>query len=513
MGRTETTMYSPPEGEEAADQVAVAHDWPHTARELVAKRLEQVIFYTLLVVIALTAIPGGTVEPWWIAVFECAVFILTALWIIAGLLGGAWFTSEHRLLVPLLALDVFAYLQTLPFGRIAKQAAGLSWQPTLSADPFETWVFTLRLLALILAAGLLLRYTTTPRRLRALIYMVVGISVVSALFGIARQATQRDAPGFIFPSLGPGVGYAQFVNRNDFAFLMEMALGLLLGLIAGRGVRRERLPLYFALLLTVWVALVLSVSRGGILAMFCQLLFLGLILSIPRPSSRARVAARPLASSWWQTGRSLAVRILLCASLIAVTLAGVLWVGGESLAGRLEAMQDESHIEAVNERKNVDRAELWRATWQLVEDHPITGVGFGAYWAVITEYHNASGELLPYQAHNDYLEIMASGGLVGSVLAAWFIIAFVRHAGARLRAAHGFRRSACLGALTGLFGVAVHSFVDFGLHVTVIALTFAALGCIAVCGQPDTANSPLVSGRGAGDLKPKNTPFELSENY
>jgi len=498
MGRTETTMYSPPErAATTGGQVVLTP--PHAAREFrdfVAQRLEQVIFYTLLVVIALTAIPGGMVEPWWIAVFECVVYILTALWIIAGLLGRAWFTSEHRLLVPLLALDVFAYLQTLPLGRVAKQAAGITWQPTLSADPFETWIFTLRLLALILAAGLLLRYTTTPRRLRAVIYTVAGVGVASALFGIARQATQRNGHGFIFPALMPDVGYAQFINRNDFAFLMEMALGLLLGLIAGRGVRRERLPLYFALLLTVWIALVLSVSRGGILAMFCQLLFLGLILSIPHPSSsRTRASERPSAL-WWQAGRSLAVRLLLCACLIAVTLAGVLWVGGESLAGRLEAMQEGTHVEAINERKGVDRAELWRATWQLVEDHPITGVGFGAYWAVITQYHNASGELLPYQAHNDYLEIMASGGLVGSLLAAWFIVAFARHAGARLRAAHGFRRAACLGALTGLFGVAVHSFVDFGLHVTVIALTFAALGCIAVCEQPELQQKgPLASGR------------------
>jgi hypothetical protein len=35
--------------------------------------LSRVIFYTLLVLIALVAVPYGTVEPWWMALFECVV--------------------------------------------------------------------------------------------------------------------------------------------------------------------------------------------------------------------------------------------------------------------------------------------------------------------------------------------------------------------------------------------------------------------------------------------------------
>ncbi|PYS84236.1 MAG: hypothetical protein DMF70_05650 [Acidobacteria bacterium] len=42
------------------------------------------VFYGLVVTIALVAIPYGTVEPWWEAVFECAVFTLGLLWIVHG---------------------------------------------------------------------------------------------------------------------------------------------------------------------------------------------------------------------------------------------------------------------------------------------------------------------------------------------------------------------------------------------------------------------------------------------
>jgi hypothetical protein len=48
-----------------------------------------------------------------------------------------------------------------------------------------------------------------------------------------------------------------------------------------------------------------------------------------------------------------------------------------------------------------------------------------------------------------------------------------------LRSSDPFRRSACLGALVGLFGVAVHSLVDFGLHITANALIFTSLVVIA----------------------------------
>jgi hypothetical protein len=61
----------------------------------------------------------------------------------------------------------------------------------------------------------------------------------------------------------------------------------------------------------------------------------------------------------------------------------------------------------------------------------------------------------------------------------WFVIVLIWFARQRLRSGDCFRRSACLGALTGIFGVAIHSFFDFGLHPTANALVFMALVVIA----------------------------------
>jgi len=116
----------------------------------------------------------------------------------------------------------------------------------------------------------------------------------------------------------------------------------------------------------------------------------------------------------------------------------------------------------------------------MIRANPLAGVGLGGYWIGITKYHRASGEITPQQAHNDYLELLASGGLLGCAIVAWFLAGFMRNIRPRLRSPDPYSRAICLGALAGIFGVAIHSFVDFGLHITINALVFLALIVIAV---------------------------------
>lgn len=465
-------------------------------RKRIAQLLGRTIFTASLALIIVTAVPYGAAEPWWEAAFECAAFALGGLWIVEGLLSGRWLVREHRLLIPLLALVVFGLVQSAPLWGPSIEVAGIKIRHTLSADPYETRRATLKLLATTLAAGLLLRYTSDERRLRALIYVVLGVGVASALFGILRQTTQHGGPGFILPYLEAGSGYGQFINRNHFAFLMEMSLGLALGLVAGGGAGREGLSIYVAALMPVWTALVLANSRGGILAMFCQVLFVALLFGTVRWRGATREQSGGAAGWLRRISGSRVARAVLAACLAITTAAGVVWVGGDPLASRLEHTPAEVSTETSDARAGARRAEIWKATWQLIKDHPVTGVGFGGYWVAIPEYHDASGELTPQQAHNDYLELLASGGVVGLTLGVWFIIAFIRHALLRLRSSDSFRRAACFGALAGILGVAVHSLVDFGLHVTINTLTFTALVAIATADGRTKGHIPQVSTHG-----------------
>src|SRR5882724_1358666 len=96
----------------------------------VLRLIDRSVFGALLLLIVLVAIPFGTVESWWIAVYECAVFGLGACWIIESLISGSWSVRNPPLLAPVAALLAFTFLQSIT---VAWSGLG-----SLSADPFET---------------------------------------------------------------------------------------------------------------------------------------------------------------------------------------------------------------------------------------------------------------------------------------------------------------------------------------------------------------------------------------
>ncbi len=465
---------------------------PSVERAPIAARLalalDRTIYGTLLCTIALFAIPYGAVEPWWVAAFEIVIFALTGLWMVEGALTGSWRVSGAVLFLPLLALAAFAVLQSTPLGG-SEEAAGIGFQHTLSVDPYETRRFALKLLALGLAGLLLRRYAASRRRASLLILTLIGVGIASAVFGLIRQTSQHEAVGFGLPFLRMGEGYAQFINRNHFAFLMEMTLGLAMGLLVGGGVRRDRVLIYLAAIAPLWTALVFSNSRGGIFSMLCQVFFLALVMGCMR--GRQTDVSHEVHANWvnWMarlfsrlnSSRMAQGALALC--LVLVLAVSMIWIGGDRLVNRLETLPQEVSAEAnapgLDNGTGERRSEVWRATWSLIKTHPIVGTGFGAYKTAIPPHHRASGEMIPEEAHNDYLEIWASGGLIGCLLVAAFIVLFIKTARKRLQEADPIHRAACFGALTGLFGAAVHSLVDFGLHITINALVFAALVAIA----------------------------------
>jgi O-antigen ligase len=460
--------------------------WPRTSEQKIwdgaklARWLNWAIFYGALLLIVLAAIPYGSAEFWWASFFEFGVFALTALWAVEALVGeGFHWRRLLWLLIPAAFLIFFSLLQTIPLGRGADGGVGNSIGSAISADPFETYSFALKLAALALLGALLLRFTTSRARLHALVLTVIGVGAASAVFGILRQSMQHTDLGFVLPALPRGVGYAQIISRNQFAFMMEMTLGAALGMVFRRGGKLEASLVHLALALPVGAALILANSRGGILTMMCQLLLLALLV-VPTPAARQddgpgearHKRARAVLVS-------LVARVVLVVSLLALAAVAVVHVGGERVVSNMSTVGEELGPGDATTRWNTRRLDIWRATWEMIKDHPLAGVGFGGYWTAITEYHDASGAYTPQQAHNDYLEILASGGVIGCAIFLWLAVVVVRRARNVLTRGDPFRRAACLGALVGLFGVAVHSLFDFGLHLTINSALFVALLVVA----------------------------------
>lgn len=408
--------------------------------------MRRVIFFALASLIPLMAIPYGTFEAWWKAAFVCAVFAICILAIVEYWISADSYAGPISILLPMLALAGFAFLQSV-------QWANHPWD-VISADPYQTRFFVLQILALAVFLALLYRYAADEANIWILIHVVIGVAVASAIFGMLRQTAQPN-DAFVLPLLKPGRGYGQFINKNHFAYLMEMAFGLGIGVILARGVRPDRIMLYIALLFPIWIALVLSNSRGGILAMLAQVL---------------------IATLWFVRPRA-GVRMALLAGIILAVLLGTLWVGGDKLAANIESATTHFSDDSTND--GASRNEIWRATLKMFAAHPIAGVGLGGYWIAITAFHDASGNLTPQEAHNEYLELLSSGGVIGLAIGVWFAVMVIRRIKLVLDHDRSHIRAVRFGAILAIAGVVVHSLVDFGLHVMSNAVIFMVLIAIA----------------------------------
>jgi O-antigen ligase len=126
------------------------------------------------------------------------------------------------------------------------------------------------------------------------------------------------------------------------------------------------------------------------------------------------------------------------------------------------------------------RREIWDTTLAMAAEFRLTGVGVGAYERAMTVYQRQPHVFYFNHAHNEYLQMLAEGGVmlaVPAVLAA---------AGAawRIWRALDADRSAIFwiraGAASGLLAVAVQSIWDTGLRVPASAVLFSMLAGLAL---------------------------------
>ena len=439
-----------------------------------AEWLDRSLFWVLLVVTCLAVLPNSH----WAKVTEAlgvsVIFLLGSLRVIEGGLRGLWYVRNGELLLPLLLLAAFAFAQTIPLPALIF-ANGETPQP-ISADPHGTLRFVSYLLAYVIFGELLLRYTSDHRRLSLLVHTLIGVGVALALFALIKQIVQLGSDGSVHVQLRRIEFYGHLGNRNHFSMLMAMVLGLPLGLILRGKAGRKSQALYVLSSIVIWSALIMTNSRGGILSMFAQqmfcLLFLSLTMTTPVGASGSRFAfanhLRSMPGNW-------IVRIPLIAVIAVLSIVSVVWVGGDALVDRVETAQIDLTTRIDTGKEKEGRIRIWRGTWQLIKESPLAGSGFGGYWIAISRHYEATGETVPHQAHNDYLDLVAGGGVIGVALIGWFFVLWVRKAGAGLFAKDHLRRAASFGALTSLSAVAVHSAFDFGLQFATNALLFTAL--------------------------------------
>jgi putative inorganic carbon (HCO3(-)) transporter len=194
------------------------------------------------------------------------------------------------------------------------------------------------------------------------------------------------------------------------------------------------------------IALLLTQSRGGLLAYAAMLLVTALFFAPDRKSRMRRVA------------------IVLVGCLLMAAVAGFFF----------------QRLAEIDDYTAVSRLAIWSGAFAVFARAPVFGTGFGNLRALL-------GGLLDLpqgwtgDAHNLYLELLAETGVVGFAVFMCLIVAALRLALRRYRNSQDeFGKIIGFAVFAAIVGVLVHGTVDYLFHTTpqVGALFFLVLGIL-----------------------------------
>lgn len=406
---------------------------------VVRSRVDGVVSVGLLSAVVFTALAHGAVETWSVAIFELMIIGLVLLWCCKAI-------REKQLVLnmPVTALPIGAILVV----GLAQNVTGLS--KDVEATGRAVAVIFFLVISLLIAATFL----STRERLRALANFLVVYGLGMAVFALVQSFTWDGRFYWFRPNTQSVSPFGPFVNHNHFAGYMELLLFLPVGLVVTRGVRGEARLFYGFAAAMMGVAVIASLSRGGMVSVFAGLIFLIVVNARLRKHARQEYR-RPL----------LSMSQGMAAVLIGIAIiAGIIWIGAGPVIDRAAQSFDSEGL--------AGREWIWHDTLAMIKANPIVGVGLGAFQTAYPIYSNTDGSLVINAAHNDYLQVLADGGIIGGAIALWFLVLLFRALGRGMRSRDSLRTGLALGGGSGIFAILVHSLFDFNLQLPGNALLF-----------------------------------------
>lgn len=335
-------------------------------------------------------------------------------------------------------------------------------------------------------AGLALLLLGTCRGLstvgtRGVTHAILVLGVAVTLLGLYQlTATTTTLYGWYVPLFGDGHS-APFINPNHHAGWLVMVMSLSIGAFAGeaaRGMRgvaphwRDRI---------VWLS-----SKEASVALL--LLFASAMMAAGILATRARSGAATMVLAlgivaWWSGHRqpTRLGKVATAAGLIVVALA-VLAFNGQAV------LQEIAETEGLG-----PRLAIWQDSMRIARDFWLTGTGFNTYGTAMLHYQTVRDGFRYVEAHNEYLQLAAEGGLLVGIPFLVLAIVLVAEIRRRFRAKADDTRTYWIrvGAVTGLIAIALQSIGDFTLQMPGGAVMFTTLLAIAIHHPPTFAKATV----------------------
>jgi O-antigen ligase len=312
---------------------------------------------------------------------------------------------------------------------------------------------------------------------------LVLIGTVLAIFGVVQYAlsggltSELKIYGFWTPRYHASP-FGPFVNRNHFAGWMIMVIPLALtnayaSVFSDRrsGVRN-------------FVSWLSSSSSAGRM----QLMLLGgvmMVVSVLISNSRSGMAAAVLglmgvAYAFMRRQSSRRARIAIIVAAAALMIGAGVWVGVDRLTTRAASVSGDLSTAG-------GRMGVWRDSLRIVRDFASAGVGLDGYGQAMILYQTSDLYVHYQEAHNDYLQLAAEGGLLVGLPILVTLFVFVRDVRQRFREApkDGTTYWIRVGAVIGLCSIGLQALVEFSLQMPGNAALFCVLAAIALHRSPN----------------------------
>jgi O-antigen ligase len=331
---------------------------------------------------------------------------------------------------------------------------------TISLEPSATGERLCWYLALLLAFLAIRQRLADPgRRTFYLSALTIDFTAL-ALFGLVQAQTWDGKLYWFRPLRIASEPFGPYVNPNHFAGVMELAVPTLVALAWARWRKVGREAVYEARFVGAIVgagiclsAGLASASKTAAVLMAASLIFLGAV-----------------------GARSTRVRIILVGGIVVTILVAGGVLASSKLGGRVISYVQSADLDHLLE----GRAAVWTSSTAMLVDFPFSGSGYGTFREVFPRYTPPGARARFAQAHNDYLEVLLEGGLVGFALLLWLVGAFGLQIQSRLRRVGSDRRLLLHGLLAGIAALAIHAFFDFNHQMPANALLFVTMCALLV---------------------------------
>jgi O-antigen ligase len=405
---------------------------------------ERGILAVLVAVLVYSVLAFGGVRTPDFVIVQGMTIVGLALWLVR-----IWFKPRFRLLWPPLSWAVVAFVVYAVFRCVTDKLL-------YPARHELSTLLTYASLFFIASNNMTRRNSAT----------VISMALVCVGFSISGLAIYQFAThnGNIWGMHKPAIFLTRasgtFVNPNHLAGFLEMVVPLSIAyMFMGRLSAIVKVLLGYCSLMML-VAICMTLSRGGMIAVGVTVIVLLLALLLQRDHRLKAV---------------LAIVVLLVLAGGALTEVG-------TIERRFnKSVSDSGNIEDV-------RVRIWQAAKEIYLKEPVLGPGPGHFDYEFRAHAPKAMVQRAQFAHNDYLNALCDWGAVGlamlvacvlllyqGVLKTW---PFVRKQSNEIGSTRSNKGAFVFGAAFSTFAILLHSFTDFNLHIPSNAIVAVVLGAL-----------------------------------